>query len=148
MAKKASKPTVGAPAPDAADELDRVFAAVARYFGVLSEPTRLKILHAICRDERSVSSIVGMLFGSIAGLRILLLAAVEARLGRSPAAIAPTPWFLIFGEFVYFAVWLWAFTGRTVVWRGQRLRILPGGRIVAEDAPPALLPNAHEEAAT
>jgi len=35
-----------------------VFAAVARYFGVLSQPTRLKILHAICQDERSVSVIV------------------------------------------------------------------------------------------
>jgi len=42
----------------AADELDEVFAAVARYFGLLSEPTRLKILHAICSEERSVSAIV------------------------------------------------------------------------------------------
>jgi len=40
------------------DELDDVFAAVARHFGLLSEPTRLKILHTICRDERSVKSIV------------------------------------------------------------------------------------------
>lgn len=41
-----------------ADELDQVFAVVARYFGLLSEPTRLKILHTICQDERSVSAIV------------------------------------------------------------------------------------------
>ena len=40
------------------DDLDRVFAVVARYFGVLSEPTRLKILHTICQDERSVGAIV------------------------------------------------------------------------------------------
>ena len=39
-------------------ELDLVFAVVARYFGLLSEPTRLKILHTICHDERSVSAIV------------------------------------------------------------------------------------------
>ncbi len=46
-------------APRAAhDELDLVFAVVARYFGLLAEPTRLKILHTICRDERSVSAIV------------------------------------------------------------------------------------------
>ncbi len=44
------------PAPNA--ELNAVFAVVARYFGLLSEPTRLKILHAICQDERSVSGIV------------------------------------------------------------------------------------------
>jgi DNA-binding transcriptional ArsR family regulator len=40
------------------DELDEVFASVARYFALLSEPTRLKILHAVCNDERSVSQIV------------------------------------------------------------------------------------------
>ena len=42
----------------AIDELDDVFAAVAKYFALLSEPTRLKILHTICNDERSVSEIV------------------------------------------------------------------------------------------
>lgn len=41
-----------------AEELDEVFSAVARYFGLLAEPTRLKILHTICHDERSVSAIV------------------------------------------------------------------------------------------
>jgi DNA-binding transcriptional ArsR family regulator len=40
------------------EELERVFASVARYFALLSEPTRLKILHAICQSERSVSAIV------------------------------------------------------------------------------------------
>src|SRR5215472_4127584 len=44
--------------PRAIDELDEVFAAVAKYFGLLSEPTRLKILHTICNDEHSVSEIV------------------------------------------------------------------------------------------
>jgi len=40
------------------DELDPVFAAVAAYFSVLSEPTRLKIMHAVCNGERTVSQIV------------------------------------------------------------------------------------------
>ena len=40
------------------DELDPVFAAVASYFGVLSEPTRLRIIHSICEQEKSVSQIV------------------------------------------------------------------------------------------
>jgi DNA-binding transcriptional ArsR family regulator len=47
-----------APAVATAGELEPVFAVVARYFGVLSEPTRLKILHTICQDERSVTAIV------------------------------------------------------------------------------------------
>lgn len=41
-------------------ELDEVFDSVARYFGLLAEPTRLKILHAICNQERSVSDIVAV----------------------------------------------------------------------------------------
>jgi DNA-binding transcriptional ArsR family regulator len=45
-------------APRDVDELDVVFDSVARYFALLAEPMRLKILHTICRDERSVSDIV------------------------------------------------------------------------------------------
>jgi DNA-binding transcriptional ArsR family regulator len=41
-----------------AHELERVFASVARYFALLSDPTRLKVLHAICQSEQSVSAIV------------------------------------------------------------------------------------------
>ncbi len=55
--RSALKRSVAAPAAGA-DELDDVFAVVARYFGVLAEPTRLKILNTICREERSVSMIV------------------------------------------------------------------------------------------
>ncbi|MET0917439.1 MAG: metalloregulator ArsR/SmtB family transcription factor, partial [Burkholderiales bacterium] len=55
---KTARRTRSGAVPDTTDELDRVFAVVARYFGVLSEPTRLRILHAICQSERSVSAIV------------------------------------------------------------------------------------------
>ncbi len=40
------------------DELDPVFDTVASYFAVLSEPTRLKIMHALCLGEKTVSDIV------------------------------------------------------------------------------------------
>ena len=40
------------------DSLGQVFEAVSSYFALLSEPTRLRILHSICRDEKSVSQIV------------------------------------------------------------------------------------------
>ena len=39
-------------------ELDDVFEVVAAYFAMLSEPTRVKIIHAICQKEKSVSEIV------------------------------------------------------------------------------------------
>ena len=40
------------------DELDPVFDAVAAYFSVLSEPTRLRIMRSICETEKTVSQIV------------------------------------------------------------------------------------------
>jgi len=40
------------------DPLHAVFDSAARYFGVLSEPARLKILHAICTEEKSVNAIM------------------------------------------------------------------------------------------
>ena len=39
-------------------ELDRLFEVVSGYFGLLAEPTRLKILNAICEGELSVNEIV------------------------------------------------------------------------------------------
>ncbi|MEP7183843.1 MAG: metalloregulator ArsR/SmtB family transcription factor [Betaproteobacteria bacterium] len=53
-----NKRSSAAAAPRLAGGLDGVFVAVAKYFGLLAEPMRLRILHAICHDERSVSEIV------------------------------------------------------------------------------------------
>ena len=40
------------------EELDPVFNRVAAYFRVLSEPMRLRIMHAVCDGEKTVSQIV------------------------------------------------------------------------------------------
>ena len=40
------------------DAKEEVFESAARYFSVLSEPARLKILHSICGDEKSVNAIM------------------------------------------------------------------------------------------
>lgn len=40
------------------DELEPLFSTVAGYFAILAEPARLKIMHAICEGERSVTEIV------------------------------------------------------------------------------------------
>lgn len=40
------------------DELNKVFESVAGYFGLLAEPTRLKILHCLCGGERAVNDVV------------------------------------------------------------------------------------------
>jgi len=43
------------------DKLDHAFDAVASFFSVMSEPMRLRIMHAICEREKTVSQIVGEL---------------------------------------------------------------------------------------
>jgi DNA-binding transcriptional ArsR family regulator len=40
------------------DSMNEVFESVARYFALLSEPTRLRIMHSICQQEKSVNQIV------------------------------------------------------------------------------------------
>jgi DNA-binding transcriptional ArsR family regulator len=43
---------------DTVQELNEVFESTARYFSVLGEPTRLKILHVICHEEKCVNDII------------------------------------------------------------------------------------------
>lgn len=59
QARGAKKPVSQAGSDAAAsDEMGAVFESVARYFLVLSEPARLRILHAVCQAERTVNDIV------------------------------------------------------------------------------------------
>lgn len=92
-------------------------------------------------------AVTALLFGCVAALRALLLATVEARLGRAPTARTPTPWFLIFRELLYFGVWVWAFANRNIIYRGRKLRIRPGARIAADDFVAAGMPSAEREPA-
>lgn len=43
---------------DRNEDMEPVFDAVARYFALLSDPTRLRIMHAVCNAERTVGEIV------------------------------------------------------------------------------------------
>ena len=74
----------------------------------------------------------GLILGAIAALRALLLWAVQRRFGRAATAVNPTPWFLTGREVLYFGVWAAAFASRSILWRGRRLRILPGARLAVD----------------
>ena len=39
-------------------QLEQLFEAVSGYFALLSEPSRIKILYALCKGERTVADIV------------------------------------------------------------------------------------------
>ena len=51
-------PPVSAPPLADQAEDDRVFELAAELFGVLSTPMRLRILSALCREEKSVSELL------------------------------------------------------------------------------------------
>lgn len=44
--------------PAEAEEASRLFERVSRYFALLGEPMRVRILHAVCHEERTVQQIV------------------------------------------------------------------------------------------
>jgi len=79
--------------------------------------------------------------GSTAGW-MALLAAVFVRIGSLRAILGmlgdtATPrdlWLVPLKDLAYSAVWMTSWLGRDVVWSGQRLRVLPDGRIVPLDA--------------
>ncbi|NHZ81666.1 metalloregulator ArsR/SmtB family transcription factor [Massilia sp. CCM 8695] len=63
--------------------MSEVFEEVSNYFSLLSEPTRLKILHALCHGERSVGAIVGEIGATQANVSRQLNMLYRARiLGR------------------------------------------------------------------
>jgi ArsR family transcriptional regulator len=43
---------------DETDEAKKVFEQVAQYFGLLADPTRLRILSCLCCEERPVNDVV------------------------------------------------------------------------------------------
>jgi DNA-binding transcriptional ArsR family regulator len=42
------------------NEFEPFVEQIAKFFSLLSEPSRLKIVHAICRDERNVTEIIAL----------------------------------------------------------------------------------------
>jgi len=79
--------------------------------------------------------------GSTAGW-IALLAAIVARVGAlrvilgmlGDTATVRELWLVPLKDLAYSAVWMTSWLGRDVVWSGQRLRVLPDGRMLPLDA--------------
>jgi DNA-binding transcriptional ArsR family regulator len=61
-------------------QMEKVFFKVAEYFSVLSEPSRLRIMYAICSGEKSVSEVVEMCGSSQANVSRHLMALHKSRI--------------------------------------------------------------------
>ena len=55
-------------------EMEKVFSRVAEYFNVLSEPSRLRIMYAVCSGEKSVSEVLELCGSSQANVSRHLVA--------------------------------------------------------------------------
>lgn len=59
-------------------QMEKVFSRVAAYFNVLSEPSRLRIMYAVCNGEKSVSEVLEQCGSSQANVSRHLLALHKA----------------------------------------------------------------------
>lgn len=100
---------------------------------VLTHALPVVLILFACRP----SPVSGLLLGSVAALRAVLLACIEARFGRAKGTVSPAPWTLIAREILYFGIWAAAFASRRIMWRGRALRILRGARLEVEPARPS-----------
>jgi ceramide glucosyltransferase len=70
--------------------------------------------------------------------RILSSQILQSRFGHIPGQ-KRFFWFVLFKDFLQFALWVAAFFGNHIEWRGERYRLESDGRLVAVE--PALLEN-------
>ena len=55
------KPTKAKPDSDTQTSEDRVFESAAEHFALLATPVRLKIISAVCHEEKNVSELLGQI---------------------------------------------------------------------------------------
>ena len=56
-----NKPTSAKPVSDTQTSEDRVFESAAELFAVLATPVRLKIISAVCQQEKNVSELLALI---------------------------------------------------------------------------------------
>ncbi len=74
---------------------------------------------------------VGLL-AVVSALRVGLALAVSAAVLRAPDTVRSL-WLLPLSDALSLLLWVLAFTGNTVTWRGQRYRVRRGGHLVPLD---------------
>jgi ceramide glucosyltransferase len=126
----------------------RVCQPVPYFFSILSNATLWPLLFAIFGPSACPSVSFGTTIPasgvhisvSLAWTGIFLLSAISLRVlaaGWLPQKLTrrtdhwPWVWLAPFYDLLRTIVWVLAFTGKTVIWRGQRFQVKPGGRLVS-----------------
>ena len=127
----------------------RVCQPAPYFFSILSNATLWPLLFMLCAHTSVVqwellparvgfllpiSITVGttwgtLLFGGALGLRMVTAALLQRRLNRT-CDDWPWVWLVPVHDLLRTVIWAAAFLGNTVVWRGARFRVRPGGTLV------------------
>ena len=107
----------------------RVSQPVPYFFSILNDSTFWVSLYVIFAGTSSPSQFA--LFGYIA---LRLLGSMKLERDLTGKWDVTTLYFAIFHDMVRPLIWAWSFFGNTVVWRGQKYRVLRGGKLVADRA--------------
>ena len=109
----------------------RVCQPVPYFFSILSNATLWPLLWLLASPVLSKS--LGALLAALALLlvRIVIAQNLQRRFMQSHDTLAP-PWLVPVKDLLQAAVWLGAFLGNTVEWRGQKMRLRRDGILVEE----------------
>jgi ceramide glucosyltransferase len=103
----------------------RVCQPLPYFFSILSNPTLWPLLWLVCCPSRYSLAFVIL----CAALRVITALNLQTRLTR-----LPQPWsagqMALAKDLLQFALWLMAFAGNHVEWRGARMRLRPDGTLV------------------
>jgi ceramide glucosyltransferase len=102
----------------------RVCQPLPYFFSILSNSTLWPLVWAAL-----VPSCLSLgVAGALVLLRIILAIHLQARLVRGRVSLG-TFWLVPLKDLLGFGIWLAAFLGNTIEWRGQRMRLLPDGTL-------------------
>ena len=108
----------------------RVCKPLPYFASVLSNATLWPLLWVLLQPGKwSLATLAMALF-----IRVVAAFALQKRLGFVPGQAAYW-WLPPLKDLFQFALWIGAFAGQHIVWRGQRLRLQPDGRLVPVSNP-------------
>lgn len=102
----------------------RVCQPAPYFFSILSNPTLWPLLWAVAAPSRWSLAALGL----CVVLRLVSAVDLQRRLTRSLAHL-PFFWLAPFKDLLQFAIWLCAFAGRTIEWRGKQFTLRPDGTL-------------------
>ena len=109
----------------------RVCQPVPYFFSILSNATLWPLLWLMASPVLSKTLCVPLAALALLLIRIVIAQNLQRRFMQSRDNIAP-PWLVPVKDLLQAAIWLGAFIGNTVEWRGQRMKLRRDGTLVEE----------------